>query len=629
MTTAEIAANVAAWAVQMAVVAAAAAAAQAVMPIDRPRARLAYWQAVLALGLLLPFLQPWIRPAGPFPPAPLALALRDPGHEPASGAALLAAAPISPTSAPVAEPAPAPTVASTLASVDRAALFLWTLIAGAAGFAARLAFGLFALRRVRRRSIPLSPEAIEPRGAAVELRLSRDVSSPVTFGLRRPVIVLPEVFETLDDDEKRSVVCHELVHVERRDWAVQVAEEVLRALFWFHPAFHWLVGRVRLAREQAVDAEVVRRLGRRAVYLEALVRLAAGPRRAALLAASPMLGRSSLAERVDLLLKEKPMPKSRVLVSLASSAAAIALAALGATVVAPLRGTVRAADERPRATLPPVAPAAPVAPVAPAEVAPGAPVAAVAPVAPGAAVPAVPAVPAAPAPRAARAAEADGDHDGDRRSGARSVESEHAHLAQQREELEEARRAIEEARRELQVEMRRLREELSVQLREELTRLRESGALRELGEEARRTGAETARLGSDVGVEFAAQAREIAEEVRREMERVRADMERERQNEARQRAHEDRERAMGRAEREAQEKARAEALERAHEAIEKAREEGRRQEQQARAQARAHEERAREQAMKAEKRAREAEEKARMEQAAEEERAKQQERTNR
>jgi beta-lactamase regulating signal transducer with metallopeptidase domain len=611
VTTAEVAANVAAWAVQMAAVAATAAAAQSVMPIDRPRARLAYWQAVLTLGLLLPCLQPWIRPAGPIPLAPLARL--EAGGENVPRAAVPSAAAVSSTSGWAVEPAPAPTFTSTLASVDLAALFLWTLAAGVAGFAARLALGLYALRRVRRRSIPLSPEAVDP--AAVELRLSRDVSSPVTFGLRRPVVVLPEVFETLDDDEKRGVVCHELVHVERRDWAVQVAEEVLRALFWFHPAFHWLVGQVRLAREQAVDAEVVRRLGRRAVYLEALVRLAAGPRRVALLAASPMLGRSSLAERVDLLLKEKPMPKSRVLVSLASSAAAIALAALGATVVAPLHGTVRADDERPMVTLPPVAPVAPGAPVA--EVAPAAPVAPAVAVAPGAPVAAVPAVPAAPARRAARAAEPAADEREDDRH----------RLTRQREELDEARRALEQARRELQVEMGRLREELSVQLREELKRLRESGALRELGEEARRTGAEAARLGADVGIEVAAEAREIAEEVRREMERARADMERDRRNEARERAHEDRERAAGRAEHEAQEKARAEALDRAHEAIEKAREEGRRQELKAREQARAHEERAREQAMKAEKQAREAEEKAQMEQRAEEERAKQKERS--
>ena len=49
-----------------------------------------------------------------------------------------------------------------------------------------------------------------------------------------------------------------------RDWLFTVVEELVRAVFWFHPAIWWLLGEIQLAREQAVDREVVEHHARRA-----------------------------------------------------------------------------------------------------------------------------------------------------------------------------------------------------------------------------------------------------------------------------------------------------------------------------------------------------------------------------
>ena len=92
-----------------------------------------------------------------------------------------------------------------------------------------------------------------------------------------------------------------------------MSEELLKALLFFHPAVHWLVGRVRLAREQAVFAAVVERLGRRHSYVESLVEVAKLAARARAVPAAPFLRESHLRERVDLLLKEVAMSHVRVL----------------------------------------------------------------------------------------------------------------------------------------------------------------------------------------------------------------------------------------------------------------------------------------------------------------------------
>ena len=89
------------------------------------------------------------------------------------------------------------------------------------------------------------------------LLISDEISSPVTFGFRRPVILLPARFPELERPMQDAILCHEMLHVERRDWLFTVGEEMVRAIFWFHPAIWWLLGEIQLAREQAVDRAVI------------------------------------------------------------------------------------------------------------------------------------------------------------------------------------------------------------------------------------------------------------------------------------------------------------------------------------------------------------------------------------
>src|SRR5260370_10316028 len=120
-----------------------------------------------------------------------------------------------------------------------------------AGMLARLcwlAAGYARLRRYRRRArflatIPPIFDALQSRlGVWPSICVSKDVSSPVTFGTRESVILLPPEFLTMAPGAQEAIVCHELTHVRRRDWAVAMAQAVVRTLFWFHPAISWLLG---------------------------------------------------------------------------------------------------------------------------------------------------------------------------------------------------------------------------------------------------------------------------------------------------------------------------------------------------------------------------------------------------
>jgi D-alanyl-D-alanine endopeptidase (penicillin-binding protein 7) len=224
------------------------------------------------------------------------------------------------------------------------------LLVGVSYRLARVGAGLVRLRALRRGSPPVDAppwllalrDDVAPRTRFLS---SAEAGTPATFGLRRPIVLLPPAFESMDRERQAAIALHELLHARRADWAALMAEELLKALLFFHPAVHWLVARVRLAREQTVDAAVVHRLGCREPYLESLVEMARFAAHARAVPAAPFLRESHLRERVELLLKEVPMSRFRTLAHLVLTAAALVLAVSWAASAVPLQSAKPAAPE--------------------------------------------------------------------------------------------------------------------------------------------------------------------------------------------------------------------------------------------------------------------------------------------
>ncbi len=310
--------NLVAAALQAGILALAAAPLPRLLGVWSPRARLVLWRLVMVACVALPLLQPRVA----LEPASRAPALVQPE---------VVAADVGGSSDKAVATPPA---GSVLPRFSLGGL----IVAGALLRFAWLGLGLLALSRLRRRAVRLWPrtpavnEAVEAVGTDAEFLVSPHALRPMTFGVWRPVVLVPSDFQGFPHDQQKAIACHELLHVRRFDWLRAAGDEIVRALAWFHPAAWWLTDQIHLSREQLVDQQVVRRLGSRRPYLDALLQLASTDRRGALLPASLFLGRAHLPQRVALLLKEVRMSPQRLALSFA--AMAIVLACCGGAAIA-------------------------------------------------------------------------------------------------------------------------------------------------------------------------------------------------------------------------------------------------------------------------------------------------------
>jgi TonB family protein len=92
----------------------------------------------------------------------------------------------------------------------------------------------------------------------VQLLQSDHSSLLVTWGWRHPKVMLPAAARGWANDRVRIVLAHELAHIERGDWAVQLAAEALRSVYWFNPLVWITCRRLRVESERACDDAVLR-----------------------------------------------------------------------------------------------------------------------------------------------------------------------------------------------------------------------------------------------------------------------------------------------------------------------------------------------------------------------------------
>jgi beta-lactamase regulating signal transducer with metallopeptidase domain len=216
------------------------------LPKKNSRTRFAVWLAALLAILVLPLLRGGFRP-----------------HElnPVPGHALF-------------------TISSAWAM---AVVGIWAVI-GAGGLI-RVAAGVWQLRRLRRNCRQLSPQMLGPelQEAIEKLRRSRQVSIlvservevPGAIGFFHPAIVLPpRIVDDLAARELKFVILHELAHLERWDDWSNLAQQVVKALLFFHPGVWWIERKLSLDREMACDDAVVARAEKARVSPECLATVA-------------------------------------------------------------------------------------------------------------------------------------------------------------------------------------------------------------------------------------------------------------------------------------------------------------------------------------------------------------------
>ncbi|MFL6194152.1 MAG: M56 family metallopeptidase, partial [Thermoanaerobaculia bacterium] len=282
------------------------ATAGALSLLSKSRASLRY--TVAAGALLVMAALPWITafriaqsPAGPAVSAPSA-------------------------AASVARPVPALASAPRVEPQAQEITFGSSLLPGVfglwlAGVAVLSAWHLGGLRRVRRLPRQARPagDAIEALtrdlcrrlkiGRAVTLLESAAVTVPMVIGWLRPVVLVPaSTLAGLTPLQLEAILAHELAHVRRHDYLVNLLQAAVETLLFYHPAVWWVSAQVRKERESCCDDLAVAVCGDRLGYARALVdleRMRSTPRLA--LAATG----GSLSDRVRRLVGAPARPSGR------------------------------------------------------------------------------------------------------------------------------------------------------------------------------------------------------------------------------------------------------------------------------------------------------------------------------
>jgi D-alanyl-D-alanine endopeptidase (penicillin-binding protein 7) len=96
----------------------------------------------------------------------------------------------------------------------------------------------------------------------VRLRIVDNLASPITAGWWRPVVLVPAaLISGMPPDLLEALLAHEMGHVKRFDYLVNLGQNVVETLLFYHPAVWWISGRIRAEREQIADDVAASYLG--------------------------------------------------------------------------------------------------------------------------------------------------------------------------------------------------------------------------------------------------------------------------------------------------------------------------------------------------------------------------------
>lgn len=200
------------------------------------------------------------------------------------------------------------------------------------------------LRRASRCWLPLQGPLLNKCASALKrqrvfLVCSRDVAAPSAIGLRQPVLVLPPWFiRTCSEEEIASALCHELAHVQRHDFFLNVIYELLLLPIAFHPAAWFIKKRIEQTRELACDRIAAAQISTPTAYARSLLNIAQYVARhsgaANLGHALGLFDKNSLEERImNLLNKEDVVAKKHGTIRLAFAGCLFAITCVMASVM--------------------------------------------------------------------------------------------------------------------------------------------------------------------------------------------------------------------------------------------------------------------------------------------------------
>ncbi|MBU6343279.1 MAG: M56 family metallopeptidase, partial [Bacteroidetes bacterium] len=210
----------------------------------------------------------------------------------------------------------------------------------------RLAGAYYYLHRLQRKGWDLADTVFQSRTQELSKRLalarpvrlmaSALIHTPMTLGHLKPIILLPiGLINQLSVAEVEAILAHELAHIKRQDWLINLLQAFMEALFYYHPAVWWMSEQIRKEREHCCDDIAIGLTENRLSYAKALVQVqemalnGAQPALAlAIKGKQPLLHRKKpLLDRIKRVLNQS-QPKSQVMEKMIATGVLFLLLAL-------------------------------------------------------------------------------------------------------------------------------------------------------------------------------------------------------------------------------------------------------------------------------------------------------------
>lgn len=162
--------------------------------------------------------------------------------------------------------------------------FFWFWAAGTTGLALWHGTGWMLSRRLKRRGVDAPAEVSAAMQSlakrlglnhSISIRKTVDSASPIVIGLFKPVLLIPaSVISGLTPTELEAVLAHELAHVKRHDYLVNLLQVMVETLLFYHPAVWWISHHIRIEREYCADDLALKVCGNEETYARSLVAIA-------------------------------------------------------------------------------------------------------------------------------------------------------------------------------------------------------------------------------------------------------------------------------------------------------------------------------------------------------------------
>ncbi|MEK7253672.1 MAG: M56 family metallopeptidase, partial [Bacteroidota bacterium] len=221
---------------------------------------------------------------------------------------------------------------------DHLPLIVTAWLMGLVFFILKMFGGLIYIQRLKNQHLtPLAREWQEMLGGLagelgwerhVKLAESALVRVPMVVGWLKPVILMPiGAVNNLSSEQVEAVLAHELAHISRHDYFLNLLQSLIEAMFYFNPAVWWISASIRTERENCCDDIAVKLCGNSLTYAKALVSLQEMHQAAPAFAMPFASSRNQLLHRIQRILQQ-PTHKSNVMEKLTATfllAAAVVL----------------------------------------------------------------------------------------------------------------------------------------------------------------------------------------------------------------------------------------------------------------------------------------------------------------